>query len=93
MLDSLGSPWSGTAVIDKENSGGWGRDAMTLFYTAFDKVSEKQVPCIAYSIDNGESFRTYSGNPVFDSNWALGSNNTRDQKVFWYEKSVWNNPK
>jgi fructan beta-fructosidase len=25
--DSLGSPWSGTAVVDKNNDGGWGKDA------------------------------------------------------------------
>ena len=50
MLDSLGSPWSGTAVIDKNNDGGWGKNALILFYTSFDRVSAKEVQCIAYSM-------------------------------------------
>jgi fructan beta-fructosidase len=36
MMDSLGSPWSGSALIDKTNAGGWGKDALVLFYTSFD---------------------------------------------------------
>jgi sucrose-6-phosphate hydrolase SacC (GH32 family) len=86
MLDSLGSPWSGTAVIDKNNDGGWGKDAMVLYYTAFDVVSGgKQVQCIAYSTDGGKTFKRYKGNPVIDSNDEMHSNDTRDPKVFYYE--------
>jgi fructan beta-fructosidase len=86
MLDSLGSPWSGTAVIDKNNDGGWGKDAMVLYYTAFDVVSGgKQVQCIAYSTDSGKTFKRYKGNPVIDSNDEMHSNDTRDPKVFYYE--------
>lgn len=84
-LDSLGSPWSGTAVIDKNNDGGWGKNAMVLYYCCYDRVSFKQVQCIAYSTDGGKTFARYSGNPVVDSNWELGTNDTRDPKVFWYE--------
>lgn len=87
MPDSLGSPWSGTAVIDKNNDGGWGKNAMVLYYTAFDLVSSKQVQCIAYSTDNGKTFKRYSGNPIIDSNWEMQSTNTRDPKVFWHEPS------
>ncbi|MDP4211843.1 MAG: glycoside hydrolase family 32 protein [Bacteroidota bacterium] len=90
MLDSLGSPWSGTAVIDKNNDGGWGKDALVLYYACFDRVSSKQVQCIAYSTDNAKTFNRITGNPVIDSNWELGSNDTRDPKVFWYEPArVW----
>jgi fructan beta-fructosidase len=48
MLDHLGSPWSGSSVVDHNNDGGWGKDALVLFYTAFDRKSKKQVQCIAY---------------------------------------------
>lgn len=90
MLDSLGSPWSGTAVIDRNNDGGWGKNALVLYYTAFDRVSEKEVQCIAYSTDNGKTFTRYAGNPIIDSNWELGTTQTRDPKVFWYEPAkVW----
>lgn len=85
MLDSLGSPWSGTSVIDKNNDGGWGKNALVLYYTAFDRISSKQVQCIAYSTDNGKTFKRINGNPVIDSNWEMGTTQTRDPKVFWYE--------
>jgi fructan beta-fructosidase len=85
MLDSLGSPWSGTAVIDHNNDGGWGKNALVLYYACYDRVSNKQVQCIAYSTDNGRTFKRYKGNPVVDSNWELRTNDTRDPKVFWYE--------
>ncbi len=85
MLDRLGSPWSGTSLVDHNNDGGWGKDALVLVYTAFDRNSKKQVQCIAYSTDNGVTFTRYQGNPILDSNREVGSNDTRDPKVFWYE--------
>ena len=85
MVDKLGSPWSGSSLVDHNNDGGWGKDALVLIYTAFDRISHKQVQCIAYSTDNGATFTRYVGNPVLDSNREVGSNDTRDPKVFWYE--------
>ncbi len=85
MLDRLGSPWSGTSLVDHNNDGGWGKDALVLVYTAFDRHTKKQVQCIAYSTDNGVTFTRYAGNPILDSNREVGSNDTRDPKVFWYE--------
>jgi sucrose-6-phosphate hydrolase SacC (GH32 family) len=84
-LDKLGSPWSGTAFIDHNNDGGWGKNALVLVYTAFDRITKKQVQCIAYSTDDGATFTRYAGNPILDSNREVGSNDTRDPKVFWYE--------
>ena len=85
MLDSLGSPWSGSAVIDNKNDGGFGKNAMVVYYTAFDLVSSKQVQCIAYSTDEAKTFKRYSGNPIIDSNNEMQTTHTRDPKVFWYE--------
>jgi fructan beta-fructosidase len=85
MVDELGSPWSGSSLIDHNNDGGWGKDALVLVYTAFNRISHKQVQCIAYSRDNGATFTRYVGNPVLDSNREVGSNDTRDPKVFWYK--------
>ena len=87
MLDSLGSPWSGSSVIDKNNDGGWGKDALVLFYTAYDRVSNKQVQCIAYSPDNANTFKRFNGNPVIDSNREMQTTDTRDPHVFWHEPS------
>jgi fructan beta-fructosidase len=85
MVDKLGSPWSGSSLVDRNNDGGWGKDVLVLVYTAFDRFSHKQVQCIAYSSDNGVTFTRYSSNPILDSNSEAGSNDTRDPKVFWYE--------
>jgi sucrose-6-phosphate hydrolase SacC (GH32 family) len=85
MVDKLGSPWSGSSLVDRNNDGGWGKDALVLLYTAFDRFSHKQVQCIAYSTDNGVTFTRFTGNPVLDSNSEAGTNDTRDPKVFWYE--------
>jgi fructan beta-fructosidase len=85
MVDRLGAAWSGTSVVDHHNDGGWGKDALVLVYTAFDRTSHKQVQCIAYSTDNGATFNRAAENPVLDTNREVGSNDTRDPKVFWYE--------
>jgi fructan beta-fructosidase len=85
MVDKLGSPWSGSSLVDRNNDGGWGKDALVLVYTAFDRFSHKQVQCIAYSTDNGVTFTRFTGNPVLDSNSEVNTNDTRDPKVFWYE--------
>ena len=85
LNDSLGSPWSGTAVVDKNNDGGWGKNALVLYYACFDRVSDQEVQCIAYSTDAGKTFQHYKGNPIINSDWELGTTSTRDPKVFWYE--------
>jgi sucrose-6-phosphate hydrolase SacC (GH32 family) len=82
--DSLGSPWSGTAVVDKNNDGGWGKDALVLYYACFDRISEQETQCIAYSTDGGKTYQHYSGNPILNTDWEVGTTNTRDPKVFWY---------
>jgi fructan beta-fructosidase len=85
MVDKLGAAWSGTSFVDHHNDGGWGKDALVFVYTAFDRTSHKQVQCIAYSTDNGATFKRAAENPVVDTNREVGSNDTRDPKVFWYE--------
>lgn len=72
--DELGTMFSGTAVIDKNNTAEWGKNTMVAFYTA---ASKKMTQNVAYSTDNGRTFTKYEGNPI------LGPN--RDPKVFWYE--------
>ncbi len=72
--DTLGTMFSGSAIIDKNNTAGWGKDALVAFYTAAGK---KMTQNVAYSTDRGRSFTKYEGNPI------LGPD--RDPKVFWYE--------
>lgn len=84
--DQLGTMFSGSTVIDHDNTAGFNTDgipAMVAAYTA--DGPKKQVQCIAYSLDNGRTFIKYAGNPVIDSKHVWKSKDTRDPKVFWYE--------
>lgn len=56
MLDRLGSPWSGSSLIDHRNDAGFGKDALVLVYTAFNRNTKKEVQSLAYSTDNGATF-------------------------------------
>ena len=81
--DPVGHIFSGSSVVDKKNTAGFGKDAIIAIYTN-NSVNHDEVQCIAYSNDNGRTFTKYAGNPVltpFD-----GLKDFRDPKVFWYEK-------
>ena len=81
--DPVGHIFSGSSVVDKKNTAGFGKDAIIAIYTNHS-VNHGEVQCIAYSNDNGRTFTKYEGNPVltpFD-----GLKDFRDPKVFWYEK-------
>src|SRR5699024_6139121 len=80
--DVLGTMFSGSAVIDSDNTSGFGSDetpAMVIAYTADNP--EKQVQCIAYSLDKGRTFTKYRENPIIDSKHLWDSKDTRDPKV------------
>jgi fructan beta-fructosidase len=87
MLDRLGSPWSGSSLIDHRNAAGFGKDALVLVYTAYDRQTKKQVQSLAYSSDNGATFTRFEGNPILDTNEEVGSRDTRDPHVFWYTRT------
>lgn len=78
--DELGDIFSGSAVIDKDNTAGFGANAMVALYTSADKVQQQS---LAYSTDGGKTFVRYPGNPVIRNN----DDNLRDPKVFWHEPS------
>ena len=81
--DPVGHIFSGSSVVDKKNTAGFGKDAIIAIYTNHS-VKPDEVQCIAYSNDNGRTFTKYESNPVltpFD-----GLKDFRDPKVFWYEK-------
>ncbi len=78
--DELGDIFSGCAVVDKNNTAGFGQNAMVVFYTS---AAEFQQQSMAYSLDNGKTFTRYEGNPVIPSSLK----DFRDPKVFWHEES------
>ncbi|MEG1587335.1 MAG: family 78 glycoside hydrolase catalytic domain, partial [Bacteroidales bacterium] len=86
--DHLGTMYSGSAVIDYQNTAGFNKGktpAMIAFYTAASP--DRQVQCMAYSLDKGRSWVKYEKNPLIDSKEKWNTPDTRDPKVFWYEPS------
>ena len=81
MPDSLGAIFSGSAVIDVNNTAGFGKNAMIAIYTANGKTQQE---CIAYSTDKGRTFTKYAHNPVLPN---PGITDFRDPKVSWNEVS------
>ena len=79
--DSLGAMFSGCCVIDRDNTAGFGHDAMIALYTA---AGARQTQCLAYSTDRGRTFTKYAGNPVLTSDVP----DFRDPKVFWHEPTA-----
>lgn len=82
--DALGTIFSGSSVVDKENTAGVGKDAVVAFYTS---AGAAQTQSIAYSTDNGETFKKYVNNPILTSDVP----DFRDPNVFWNEEvKQWN---
>ena len=84
--DHIGTMFSGSTVIDYNNTAGFNKEstpAMVATYTAF--ADQKQVQCLAYSLDKGRTWTKYSKNPIIDSKAKWNSNDTRDPRVFWYK--------
>ena len=80
--DTLGHIFSGSTVVDKDNTAGYGANAMIALYTSASD-EHGQIQCMAYSTDDGRTYTKYEKNPVltpFD-----GLKDFRDPKVFWYE--------
>ncbi|MDR0266245.1 MAG: glycoside hydrolase family 32 protein [Sphingobacterium sp.] len=88
--DSLGTIFSGSAVIDKDNTAGFGKGAMVAIFTHHNHAEEDrktglhQNQSLAYSLDNGGSWTKYRGNPVLPN---PGIWDFRDPKVMWFEQT------
>jgi len=79
--DSLGTIFSGSAVVDVNNTAGFGKNAMVAIFTSNGKTQRQS---IAYSTDKGRTFTKYTGNPVLPN---PGITDFRDPKVSWNEVS------
>ena len=88
--DSLGTIFSGSAVIDKDNTAGFGANALVAIYTNHSheieakKTGLHQTQSIAYSLDKGKTWTKYEGNPVLSN---PGIWDFRDPKVMWHADS------
>ena len=89
--DSIGTIFSGSAVVDKNNTSGFGKNGkapLVAIFTQHSMEGEKagrndfQTQSIAYSNDDGKTWVKYTGNPVLKN---PGIVDFRDPKVMWYE--------
>lgn len=80
--DAWGAIFSGSCVVDKDNTAGFGKGAVVAFYTSAKSTpwGDVQSQSMAYSLDNGKTFIKYEYNPILTST----ERDFRDPKVFWY---------
>ena len=87
--DEKGYIFSGSAVVDKKNTSGFGKDGKTPVVAIFtyhdpvgaeNKEKDYQSQAIAYSLDEGMTWTKYEGNPVIPN---PGMADFRDPKVTW----------
>lgn len=77
--DALGTIFSGSAIIDRDNTAGFGENAMIAIYTSAGKT---QTQSIAYSLNEGQTFTKYEGNPILSDPDII---DFRDPKVCWHK--------
>ncbi|OYX25945.1 MAG: glycosyl hydrolase family 32 [Flavobacteriales bacterium 32-35-8] len=87
--DEKGYIFSGSAVVDVNNTSGFAKDGkkpIIAMFTYHDMDGEKagktnyQSQAIAYSLDEGQTFTKYSGNPVIKN---PNIKDFRDPKIVW----------
>lgn len=90
--DSLGTIFSGSAVIDWNNSSGLQDGVLPPMIAIFthhnmeveqSEIDTFQYQSIAYSNDKGRSWKKYDGNPVLRN---PGIRDYRDPKVIWFDE-------
>ena len=68
-------PFSGSGVVDHENTSGWGKNGRPPMVIAFTSTGRGE--CIAYSEDDGTTWKEFEGNPVV-------KHTGRDPKLLWH---------
>ena len=90
--DNLGTIFSGSAVVDHNNTSGFGTEInppIVAIYTNHNSTEANegsikfQNQSIAYSLDEGQTWTKYINNPIIKNPGVL---DFRDPKVIWYEK-------
>ena len=75
--------FTGSVVIDRKNTAGYGENTPIAAFTSFDEASKKQSQSIAFSLDQGLTFKYYDLNPVLD----IWSTEFRDPTVIRDERN------
>ncbi len=81
--DGLGSIFSGSCVVDGNNTAGYGEDAVIALYTS---AGVSQMQSLAHSNDDGMTFEKLPSNPILTL-----ETEARDPNMFWNEETgEWN---
>ncbi|WP_334170759.1 glycoside hydrolase family 32 protein [Sinomonas sp.] len=87
LCDDEEQIFSGSVVVDEGNTSGFGEPGssplVAVYTSAYSEESRHlglQAQSLAYSLDGGETWAKFDGNPVLDR----GSRDFRDPKVFRY---------
>lgn len=91
--DSMGTIFSGSIVVDHNNTSGFGKNGkapVVAIFTQHNEAAERQgkidfqTQGIAYSLDEGYTWTKFQGNPVLKN---PGIKDFRDPKVTWHAPS------
>ena len=89
--DEFGTMYSGSCVVDVNNTSGFFNDApgQTGIVAIYTSAGLRQQQSIAYSLDKGRTWIKYNnGEPVIKTaDDPTGDEGFRDPKVFWHEES------
>jgi fructan beta-fructosidase len=77
--------FSGSGVVDRDNTSGWGKNGRPPLVIAFTSASWPDTSygrgeCIAYSQDDGATWKEFEGNPVI-------THSGRDPRVLWHRET------
>ncbi|KAH7158405.1 glycosyl hydrolase [Fusarium sp. MPI-SDFR-AT-0072] len=81
----LGDIETGSAVVDTNNTAGFGRNAVVAIVTQMADGVQQQ--SLFYSTNNGYSFIPYEGNPVMPNPSPNSKPAFRDPKIIWDSKA------
>jgi len=86
--EELGAAFSGSAVVDHEDSSGLcaGEPCLVAFFTHDGGQSGDQKQSVAFSRDRGRTWTQYAGNPVIPNG---GQADFRDPKVLRWPDGSW----
>jgi len=71
-------PYSGSGVVDQDNTSGWGKGGRPPMVIAFSSTDRGE--CIAYSQDDGATWKEFEGNPVIQ-------HKGRDPRLLWHRET------
>ncbi|MFD1886209.1 glycoside hydrolase family 32 protein [Paenibacillus wenxiniae] len=79
-----GDPWSGSVVVDTNNTAGLGKNAMIAIVTQPSANGGAQEQYLWFSTDGGHTFKAFGKKPILSN---PGNADFRDPKLVWDQQS------